>query len=289
MASLLGLSSLPIFDKSERDVVKLGQGLHKVRAAKGTLGITSYGKRMVRNAAHLLETESGWGRAIFATVTVPPLPLEKMRILHESWGKLVEYYRLGLRRALQKKGLSGESVTVTEVQEKRYQKTGLPILHLHSVFCGVTAVGRFALTVEDHDRIWFFAMRALIDIERTECTSACNLQRVKKSASGYMAKYLTKGCVAVVSAIKDGFAGWLPKHWWNCSRSLSRRVKSQTRDASTLAEWLNTMADVDGNNVWKWHRDVVLEMSDGHKITIARYGQLTIRQTAEIQAYYNSA
>lgn len=286
LACPLGLSLLPIFDKLKRDIIEGVQRVTKPRAAKGSTGITSYGKRMVRNSAYLLEQLGGKARCIFATCTVPPLPVEQMRILHEGWGKVVEYYRLGIRRALQKQGLSGETVTVTEIQEKRYEKTGLPVSHIHSVFIGVTTIGRYAISTEDHDRIWHLALSSVIDIERDECATACNLQRVKKSASGYMAKYLTKGSVAVKAAMDDGFAGWLPKHWWNCSRSLMRRVKSQTRDISPLADWLNSVADIDGQNVWKWHRDVVLDMGNGHLVTIARYGQLSNRQMAEVQAYY---
>lgn len=280
--SALGLSPLPIFDKSKWDVIEGVEGVPVSRAPKGSNGITAYGKRMVRNAAELIEKESGYARTIFATCTVPPLPIEQMTELHERWHDVVDYYRIQLRRSLKDKGLSGESVTVTEIQEHRYHKTGLPILHIHSVFCGVTNIGRYALTLKQHDDMWFRALNTVVDIERHECAHACNLQRVKKSASGYLAKYITKGAAEVKRCVENGFARWLPKHWWNCTRSLMRRVKSQVRDISAMAEWLNAAAEVSGNSVWKWHRDVLIEMYTGDTITIARYGQLTKEMTKEI-------
>lgn len=287
VAPLLGLSLLPIFDILDNAGETAVQTARKIRVKKGQAGITSFGKRMVRNAAHLLEVRHGRVRCVFATVTVPELPIEQMRALHEKWGEVVERYRLGIRRLLQDKGLSGEIVTVSEVQEKRYERTGVPVLHLHSVFCGVDAQGQWAISTEAHDNVWVNALRVAIDIERDICTNACNLQRVKKSASGYLAKYLSKGS-KVVNAIKDsGYGRWLPKHWWNCTRSLSRRVKSQTRRVQHLANWLDAMAYSGCKHCWKWHRIVTVESKDGTLIQVARYGQLTEVLTAQIQAYYD--
>lgn len=287
VARALGLSTHAIFDKLKGDVLESdGEVVLKPRARKGNTGITSYGARMVRNAAHLLENGAGRFRCVFATTTVPSLPREKLCVLHEKWGEVVERYRLLMTRALKEKGLSGEIVTVTEVQEKRYEKTGLPILHTHSVFVGKTRTGKWAISTECHDDCWFRAMSVAIDIERTEVAYSVNLQRVKKSAAGYLGKYMSKGSKSVARAIADGFAEWLPNHWWNCTRTLSRKVKEQTRNIDFLAEWLESMAEAGGNDVWEWHRTVEIEMFSGDKITIARYGRLNIRQVAEIHAYY---
>lgn len=282
----LGLSTLPIFDRDsilEGDVV--GNAGER-RARKGGKGITSYGCRMVRNAAHVLQSEAGKARLVFATVTLPSLPMEQMRVIHENWDQVTEYYRLNIRRMLQREGLSGEMVTVSEIQEKRHKKTGLPILHLHSVFVGKTRIGKFAIATEDHDDAWYRACASLIDIEREEVASACNLQRVKKDAGAYLGKYMSKGVKTVETIAANGFGGWLPKHWWNCTRTLTARVKSQTRRVDEMADWLDSVADMPGNDIWIWHRKVVLTFDDGTDFTVARYGRLSIRQTAEIQAYY---
>lgn len=287
-AAALGLSPLPNFDSSLSEGSVADEGVPGVVKLYGSRGITSHGRRMVRNAAYLIEHEGGRSRAVFATVTVPSLPMEQMRVLHERWHKATEIYRLGLKRALRKQGLSGESVSVSEIQEKRYQRTGVPVLHIHTVFIGKTASGQWAITPEDHDRIWLAALNVAIGVELNDISVACNLQRVKKSTEGYIGKYMTKGSKVVGELVRKGFAGWIPQQWWSCSRSLRARIDRKTRCVHDLANWLNDAADFEGTDVWLWHKDVVLEMMDGYKVTIARYGRLSIRQTAEIHAYYEN-
>lgn len=283
----LGSSTLTIFDKLTKGDVVEPKKLVSGRATKGLMGISSYGRRVVRNAAHLLQEKCGRARCVFATVTVPSLPVEQMRVVHERWHKVVELYRLGLRRSLQDKGLSGHSVSVTEVQEKRYEKTGLPALHLHTVFCGVTNVGRFAISTEQHDQIWFKAIGACVDIPFDEFSASCNLQRVRKSAASYLGKYMSKGVKVVESIKNDGLGSWLPRHWWNCSRALSREVKEQTRSIDDFAEVLAKGVGPKDNWLWEWHREVTVKMADETEISIARYGQLDNRIIADIRAYYS--
>lgn len=289
LALLLGLSPLPIFDSDSVEVAGTPEVAGHRVTRQGLNGITSHGTRMVRNAAHLIEREGGRSGAVFATATVPELPLEQMAILHERWHKATEIYRLNLKRMLQKKGLSGESVSVFEIQEKRYKRTGVPVLHIHTVFRGKTRSGQWAITPEDHDRIWVAALNAAIGTNLVDVRAACNLQRVKQSTEGYIGKYMTKGTKVVAELVSKGFTRWIPKHWWACSRPLRARIDAETRCPHELADWLNDSADIEGSEVWLWHRDIVLEMSDGHKITIARYGRLSIRQTAQIHAYCDSA
>lgn len=286
MALALGLSHLPIFDRGERGSEDPPPEEVESRERKGLKGMSSYGRRMVRNAAHLLQEEAGIARCIFATCTVPSLPLEKMVALHQNWHKVVEIYRLGIRRALKQQQLSGEIVTVSEVQAKRHERSGLPILHIHSVFVGVNAFGRFVLTPEIHDDIWFKAIKTIINVDRDECTTACNLQRVRKNASSYIGKYMSKGLVDARAIAAGGKADWLPKHWWNCTRSLSRRVKSECRRINEVADWLNASADCTSNEIWVWHREIFLDLGDGRSIAIARFGLLTKEVTKMFREAY---
>jgi hypothetical protein len=270
----MGLSPLLIFDSEFSVQHPVDRAKDETRAVKGLKGITPYGARMVRNSAYVLENSVAKGRCIFATVTVPSIPEHKLAVVHQHWDKITEYYRLSLKRSLQRKGLAGELVTVSEIQTKRYQRSGLPVLHLHSVFVGVTTTGKFAITVEDHDNAWYRALRSVIDISLSEVSTACNLQRVKKSASSYLGKYMTKGVKDIEAIVSAGYASWLPKHWWNCSRTLTKRVKADTRRIDVFADWLDSAAQIGGNEVWIWHRTVDLELEDGTTYSVARYGAL---------------
>lgn len=285
----LGSSPLPNFDKVESGEGEAVAAEHETPVRYGAHGITPYGARRVRNGAHLLERGRQKSVAVFATCTVPALPLEDMQLIHENWHKVVETYRRKLTRKLRDKGLSGESVTVSEVQEKRYERTGFPVLHIHTVFRGKTAAGAWAVSTKEHDQMWYDALSYGARNAIPSVRSSCNLQRVKKSAEGYLGKYMSKGTKVVAKLVADGFCGWLPKQWWAMSRTLAARIDQETRDIGEFAEWLNDVADAEGASVWLWHRDVQIEMRSGDKITIARYGRLHIRQVAEIQAYYSSA
>lgn len=285
----LGLSPLRNSDKAESlDDDEVADAARRVKAY-GRHGITRFGARRVRCAAHILEKALPKMCTVFATVTVPSLPVEHLAVLHENWNKVVETYRRKLTRWLKNDGLSGESVTVSEVQSKRYERTGLPVLHLHTVFGGRKPSGRPSLTVEAHDQMWAETLSVVIGEPVTQVGSACNLQWIRKSAEGYIGKYMTKGTKAVSHLCDSGFGGWIPKQWWSISRGLSLRIDNETRDVSELAEWLSSIADEEGSDCWLWHRDIQIEMASGDKITVARYGKLSKRQTAEVQMYYSSA
>ena len=283
----LGLSHLKNFDRKLSEHIEGDSRDGKLPVRYGAKGITPYGARHVRCAAHLLQNEAGKGRLVFATCTVPSLPIETMRTVHERWHKVVDAYRRKVTRALKDNHLTGEIITVSEVQEKRYERTGVPVLHIHSVFVGRRRDGKWALTRELHDEIWRSSLDIAVSGIVAEFRYACNLQRVRESAEGYLGKYMTKGSKVVRQMAADGFDGWLPKQWWSCSRSLTKRVHQQTRHVDDIAEWLDNVAEIEGAGVWMYYRDVHIDMGNGYKFRMARVGRLSHRAMADIQAAYD--
>lgn len=283
----LGLSSHMNSDSAADGTCSPDSEGSAVEVQYGLKGITSHGKRTVRNAAHIIENSRPKGFAVFATCTVPSMPLDDLRTIHEGWHHVVERYRLLMKRALQDKGLTGEIVTVSEIQEKRYKKTGIPVLHIHSVFIGKCGHGGWAISTEQHDEIWARSLKASGLRDSPEVSKACNMQRVKKSASSYLGKYMTKGSQIVTEAITAGMQRWFPKQWWSCSLTIIREIKAQTKRVDGVAEWLNEMAGEEGSGIWVWHRDVQIEVFTGDRITMARYGRLTQAATIEIQTHYS--
>lgn len=286
LACALGLSPLPIFDRNSVEDAKTADSNISTdtgRARKGLTGITSHGARVVRNAAYLLQRKHGRAGLAFATVTVPSLPMEQMRELHERWHKVVELYRLRIRRCIESHGLAGEIVTVSEIQEKRYERTGLPVLHLHSVFRSLTRTGQWIVSIEKHDQIWRDVLSSVLKVEISEVPASCNIQRVKKSASAYLGKYMSKGGKVVRSLVHTELSGWIPKHWWNCSRSLRSAIDQETRFPHALGDWLEYAASSESSGVWDWHKTVEIEMDDGQMIAIARYGRLSVAMNKKIR------
>ena len=241
----------------------------------GRKGITRNGARKVRCAAYLLQKMHGRHRLSFATVTVPNIPIDEMRAVHENWGQVVERYRLGVRRELQAKSLPGEIISVSEVQEKRYKKSGLPVLHIHSVFVCRLPYGGWAVSTKRHDKLWRNALKSVIPKARFPVKAACNIKEVESSAEGYLGKYMTKGASVVNRMIQDGFAGWLPRQWWNMSRSLSKRIDSETIVSGNLSEVLLQAARANDKSVWEFWGDVSIDIGERQNYWLATYGRVT--------------
>lgn len=282
---LMGLSLVRNFDKLASPLVDEVSPSVKVAGRYGGNGITRQGARTVRCAAHLMQKTYGSGRLTFATVTVPDMPAPAMARLHENWNKVVELYRLNIRRELQDQDLSGEIITVSEIQEKREKKSGLPVLHLHSIWVGRKPYGGWAVSTKRHDDIWRRAIKAVLPKVRISFKAAANLQEVHTSASGYLGKYMSKGAACVKALVEKGFGGWMPRQWWNCTRSLSRWVKHETLTTGEFSEFLLDAGNCEGKHVWEFVGHVVIDIGDKQDYWLATYGRLNTVIAQEIRDY----
>lgn len=260
----LGLSHPRNFDKKMT-----------TQAQRGLKGITSLGKRRVRNAAYMLTRENGKHRLTFATVTLPALTGDQMSRVHKEWHRCIDFYRREVRRVLVSAGLTGEIVGVTEVQEKRYATSGLPILHAHFVFCGASRSGGWALCPTRHDFIWKKSIEHVLGESIGSLPAACQLKSVTASAEAYLGKYMSKGAKAVQGVLRNGFGAWLPKQWWNCSRSLSKRMDAAIASFESGSGWLvNRAADPDCD-LFCFFNEIVVEKPDGASLHMGYFGRLT--------------
>lgn len=249
----------------------------------GAKGITRRGARTVRCAAYLLQKTYGRGRLTFATVTLPGMPMHQLRRVHEEWPKVVEMYRLGLRRRLQEEGLRGEVVSVSEVQPQRHKKTKIPVLHLHSIFVGRLPYGGWALSTEHHDEIWRRAVLSVVPEALCRFRSAANLQEVHTSASAYLGKYMTKGGAEIAAAVDNGFAEWLPRQWWNCTRSLLEWVKAETVEGTEPSQVLLDAARSNDKGVWEFYGEVGIDIGWSQHYWLASYGRLSGKVAQELR------
>lgn len=158
-AVAMGLSPLRNFDKLLHKGLGPNEAVPRSVKRYGRNGITAYGARRVRNCCYELQARAPKQCVAFATATIPDLPFEVMARLHEKWHVVVDAYRRKITRRLKDNGLSGDSVTVSEVQTKRYERTGIPVLHLHTVFVGRRPGQNWVISTKDHDRIWRESLR----------------------------------------------------------------------------------------------------------------------------------
>lgn len=209
----LGLSSVPKNHK---------------RAKRGTKGITSYGRRMLRNGAWLLARRvRKYGMAML-TMTIPALPEEEYRAVVNSWSEIMRQYLQWMHRKLRAAGACPWVVGCCEVQEGRMREAGGLPLHAHLLFS--SRVGnRFVFSPADMRNKWAEIVCRVsgIDTDR-DFSASCRLETVRKNAENYISKYASKGCSAsVLAAVPKGFE--LPKTWWYAAGGFKKYVKKMTR------------------------------------------------------------
>lgn len=201
----------------------------KPRSKRGSKGINSKQKRRVRNFAWLIQDVAFRRTLSLLTLTVPSLSDEEIAAINKNWAEVVRVFCQWLQRRLVASELSGEYVSVTEIQEKRFRASGQVALHLHVLFQGRrTAFDPWALNPIEVREAWLRSLSKFTD-KNLESKSCERLEMVKGNAGAYLAKYMSKGS-EIVSAVKDaGLIDQLPSTWVNASKTLKDRLKRSIR------------------------------------------------------------
>lgn len=247
---------------------------HKSKKRRGEGGITPLGRKMLRNAATLLERERGKHQLSFLTLTVPGCTGEEYEGLVAEWSEVTRKALQNLRRRLIAKGLVGELLSCTEIQEKRSQSGGLPALHLHVVFHGkIPKSSSWAVTPKWVRKMWKSILTPYMP-SVTDWSAVENLKRVQKSASAYLGKYMSKGVSAVGAMIAAGKAHLLPSAWWNCTFSLRRRVRSLMLEGYAIGQKLINLIDAGKAHWFVYLHPIKLPLATGGEYTVGWSGRL---------------
>lgn len=247
---------------------------HKTRKRRGEGGITALGRKMLRNAAELLQRESGHFRLSFLTLTVPGCTEAEYEGLVADWGEITRQALQNLRRRLLSRELPGEVLCCTEIQEKRAAAGGLPALHLHVVFQGKTLKGgAWALTPKWVRKMWKRILAPRLP-SVSDWSAVENLKMVRKSAASYLAKYMSKGVSVVSALVERGQGHLLPSAWWNCTFSLRRRVRANGCSGYSIGSKLINLIDKGRFECFLYLHPIKLPLATGGEYIVGWAGKL---------------
>ncbi len=202
------------------------------RGKYGKHGITGYGRRVVKNSCILLEQRYSRKRLGFITCSLPSFSEEIQRALNANWGEVTRRFYQKLKRKAKERGREFIYVGVTEIQEKRFAKYGVPCPHLHFVYlCRDSPKSKFLFSTFDYWTAWNKSLLEVINLvlpnlcmDAITATGSCHGQLIQKSAAGYLGKYISKGSQVLEDMAEQGWEEF-PRQWWTASQSVKKLFK----------------------------------------------------------------
>lgn len=224
--------------------------LVKKRSKRGSKGITSYNKKMVKSCSFLLERDHTKNCLSFLTATLPAFSTATdLQLICSHWSELVRQFVQELRRLLKRRNFCTDMVYITEIQEDRYANTGEVAPHLHLVMVGKKHRWQkgYAISKLEVRLLWERLLSNILGRKIT-CIAATRVERPKKSLQGELGSYLSKGGKMIAKIIKDGKGDQLPSSYVGANLELKNAVKSEIKvltgiDAQNFVDSLTDLRD----------------------------------------------
>lgn len=251
----------------------------KASKPRGLKGISRYGRRLVESCARLMTQQCGKEQLSFLTLTLPPGTL----VTGQQWTAGLHLMRTKVRAELKAFDLPGEIVGVTEVQEKRSAREGVPILHAHWLFQGKGRYTTWGISKERIEELWKDTCVTCMGYDPdTSFGKSTNIMPVRKDASAYLGKYMSKGSKSVSEYAQSECQNYLPSTWYTCTANLRTQFRVCTvvlrnETAMEAKEWLQRA----GQNLTQWQRDISVTTSEGHTFVVGWAAQVRKSLTVE--------
>lgn len=211
------------------------------RARRGSSGMTSYAKRMLRNGIDYLEKTYGVPNLSFLTLTVPNLTREHLDDLARAFDNSRKQLLQSLRRLLQRAGLPSHVAGCVELQTKRLETRSEVAYHLHLVFVGKRKGSGWGIRPEEIRRAWKTACEHAIknDLSYAQWNGTVDIHRIRSSVTRYLSKYLSKHRDNVLLARECLCNLYIPGTWNIMDHALRNIIRNGISIVSgCYAEWL---------------------------------------------------
>lgn len=171
------------------------------------------GARTVRNGAFLLQETYGRQHIGFYTFTLPWVDACAEYRAGIEWAEIVRQFLQSAVRLLRAAGLSTSYVACSEIQPGRFKARGGMPLHLHLLMVGRKPGCTWAISSDQWRELWRRAVtNRCPEFQLCGWKASVDTEMVKKSAEGYLGKYMSKGSAFVAAVLKEdpGLAEFLP-------------------------------------------------------------------------------
>jgi len=215
-----------------------------IRAKRGSKGINSRQRDILCWGAATLERVYNRANLSFLTLTLPELSVDDLDALKANWGDIVNRVQLRIKEKLHGMGIETAIVGCVEIQLERYENSGSVYPHLHLVFRG-RRDDRSAWAIKSHQfrQIWRRCCSKFLGSAEYDWGASENVQQVKRSVAGYLAKYVSKCASKSGSGV---LLGWHPRDWVFVGRRIRVLYESLTLSGVYVSETL-------GEVVRRWH------------------------------------
>ncbi len=208
-----------------------------IRSNRGSKGINPRQRDLVCWGAATLERIYHRTNLSFLTYTLPDLAPEDLLSIKENWSDIVHRVQLRIKEKLDGLGIKTAIVGCVELQLERAADTGIVYPHLHLVFRGRRDSGSdWAIKPHQFRQIWRRCCSKFLSSEKYSWNASENVEQVKRSVAGYLAKYISK----CASKAGDGMlSAWHPRDWI----FVGRRIRSLYESSTLTGEYVSTMLD----------------------------------------------
>lgn len=250
---------------------------------KKLLSMTKNMARNLRNGVYLLEHRYGKDVLSFLTLTVPSLPPSDMGKICQQWGVMTNKILKWLAYQCELQYIPFEYVYCTEIQEQRLEKRGEYAPHLHIVFRGKYGLrSAWAVNYKRVRKAWLRILSACVGYT-VKSNSVENIQVIRKSATRYLSKYVSKGVRDSTKRYQRLAGTQLRTQWGGMSRNLSQEIQQKTKrfggtgESADIAVLLSShLSSIAGGQNVKYHKDSYIPLGKYPDSGIARYLKVAV-------------
>jgi hypothetical protein len=249
----------------------------KKKAKRGSKGISSNAKRLVRSSLTLLEKQFGRGCLSFGTATLPPMETHELEKICLDWSNITRKFFQELTRLLDRRGLSQDFIQVTEIQEKRYLAWGQVCPHLHWIMQGRQNLRSHWLITPDEIRsLWERILTNCLG-RPIDCKAATRIEKPKKFLAVELGKYMSKGGKLIKQIATSDKAHLLPSSYWGSSKALKKQVKAAIKIivGDECEAFIDSLESLKSDGLASYIH-IFREMEDGYNLCIGLVGWVRV-------------